>query len=46
MIPDIWIEQGPQKDQYDIAGLNEALQLRLRRRSIPYVNTNKECYGR
>ena len=23
MIPDIWIEQGPQKDQYDIAGLNE-----------------------
>lgn len=23
VIPDIWIEQGPQKDQYDIAGLNE-----------------------
>ena len=22
VIPDIWIEQGPQKDQYDIAGLN------------------------
>ena len=21
-IPDIWIEQGPQKDQYDIAKLN------------------------
>jgi 1-deoxy-D-xylulose-5-phosphate synthase len=23
VIPDIWIEQGPQKDQYDIAELNE-----------------------
>ena len=23
VIPDIWIEQGPQKDQYDIAGLND-----------------------
>ena len=22
VIPDVWIEQGPQKDQYDIAGLN------------------------
>lgn len=22
VVPDIWIEQGPQKDQYDIAGLN------------------------
>ena len=24
VIPDIWIEAGPQKDQYDIAGLNES----------------------
>jgi hypothetical protein len=23
VIPDIWIEAGPQKDQYDIAELNE-----------------------
>jgi 1-deoxy-D-xylulose-5-phosphate synthase len=23
VIPDMWIEQGPQQDQYDIAGLNE-----------------------
>ena len=23
VIPDIWIEAGPIKDQYDIAGLNE-----------------------
>lgn len=24
VIPDVWIEAGPQKDQYDIAGLNES----------------------
>ena len=23
VIPEMWIEAGPQKDQYDIAGLNE-----------------------